>query len=203
MGLRMSLYPKTKRIGNSSEDIIITEKLDGSNLGIFKVKDELIIAQRNWVFKRDQLTKQNAYKGLIGWLDEHGDELLSKLRNNSGFFGEWIGMGNIKYGDKLNNIKLHMFAKANLSDELEISNIHYDKSLFIYPFEDLIIPDFIGVVNTVSKTNLMPTIAELDGLFELYELEQGRECEGFIINNNNSITKYVRRKSGSLMDHKS
>ena len=31
------MYPKTSRIGNKMGDILITEKLDGSNLSIFKL----------------------------------------------------------------------------------------------------------------------------------------------------------------------
>ena len=43
------MYPKTSRIGNKMGDILITEKLDESNLSIFKLNGELYIGQRNYI----------------------------------------------------------------------------------------------------------------------------------------------------------
>ncbi|HJJ14176.1 MAG TPA: RNA ligase family protein [Clostridiaceae bacterium] len=48
--IKKTLYPKTKRIQYKNR-VVITEKLDGSNIGFFKVNGDLIIAQNNNVNK--------------------------------------------------------------------------------------------------------------------------------------------------------
>lgn len=199
--MKRTLYPKTTRIGKTQR-IVITEKLDGSNLGIFNVGGELIIAQRNNVYKRSELDKNNSYKGLIEWLDMYGDTLRDNLVDGSGLFGEWIGMGELKYGDMLDNIKFHMFAKANLNDNYEMHGLVYISDYFKYPFVDQVIPDFIRVVPEVAKSMVIPTTEDLDKLFDEYEEEVGRHVEGFIVVVGNDIKKYVRRKRGTLIPHR-
>lgn len=48
--IKKTLYPKTRRVKLKSK-VVITEKLDGSNIGFFKVNGELLIAQNNNVSK--------------------------------------------------------------------------------------------------------------------------------------------------------
>lgn len=202
--IKTTLYPKTKRI-SSKADVVITEKLDGSNLGIFKLDNKLVVAQRNSVFtwNRDNtdLDKGNSYKGLLKWLDQNGDYLLENLVDGSGVFGEWIGMGKIKYGDALDK-KFYIFAKANIDSELNLTNLYYDRSLFIYPFANQEVPQFVGVVPLVAKLSILPNIEDLDSLYEKYCALENRPVEGFVINNNNQIQKYVRLKGGVLRPHK-
>lgn len=232
--LKKTLYPKTKRVGSTMSQVVITEKLDGSNLGLFRRGDELIIAQRNNVFQfnpvtgQTNMTKNNTYKGLIGWLEENGRALLENLHDGAGVFGEWIGMGKINYSSRLDK-RFYIFAKANIkfgemSGNLEVYNIYYDHTLFIYPFINQEIPSFMGVVPKVWEGNEFPQLDFLDKLyleytyFEAnnmprvktikydYDLENTvphlpKKVEGFIINNNNVIQKYVRFKNGKLTDH--
>ena len=108
------IYPKTKRIPLSNT-IYVTEKIDGSNLGLFNLNDKLYIAQRGLVFSIDEIEeiKDKMYRGLYAWLKENAENI--KLNNNSCIFGEWLGMGQIKYGEIFNE-KLLMFAKANIDD---------------------------------------------------------------------------------------
>lgn len=63
---KLTLYPKTQRVSMKNK-IVITEKLDGSNIGIFKVDGKLLIAQRNYVFHEDELNenKEKLYSGLL------------------------------------------------------------------------------------------------------------------------------------------
>ena len=49
--IKKEIYPKTKRASCMGDKVELTEKLDGSNLVIFKKNDELYIAQRNNIFK--------------------------------------------------------------------------------------------------------------------------------------------------------
>lgn len=48
--IKKTLYPKTKRVQYKNR-VVITEKLDGSNIGFFKINGGLIIAQNNNVNK--------------------------------------------------------------------------------------------------------------------------------------------------------
>lgn len=202
---RLTLYPKTSRVGKSQHKITITEKLDGSNLGFFKVDGDLWIAQRNWVIKLSDLeeNKSFVYKGLYGWLKEHGEDLLNRLHEGSGVFGEWIGMGSIKYGGSDIDGKFYIFAKANLNEDRTMStNIYYERYLFNFPFVDQEIPPYMDVVPIVEKVHEYPSVSYLDMLYEEYtEKHPDRKVEGFIINDNNTIRKYVRYKGGKLQDH--
>lgn len=88
------------------------------------------------------------YKGLYGWLNEHGEDLTDRLIEGSGFFGEWIGQGCLKYPDL--DKRVYMFAKANYQNN-EIKNLYYDRELFLYPFIDQNFPDYIGIVPIVIE----------------------------------------------------
>ena len=123
--MKKTLYPKTKRI--SDEQIIITEKLDGSNLWLFRLNGEILIAQRNHVLKISELNKENAYKWLIWWLEENKDKL--DILEWSWLFWELIWMGKIWYWDRFKN-RFHIFAKANIYKEeweIMIKKLNYPK----------------------------------------------------------------------------
>lgn len=195
---KKTLYPKTKRVQMKNK-IVITEKLDGSNIGFFKLNGELIIAQRNYIFKANEIDKNIAYKGLFGWIDKYGEDLKNRLIEGSGFFGEWIGMGKIKYSDL--DKKVYMFAKANITDKLEIKNLYYEHELFKYPFENQDFPDYIGIVPVVEERESFSDIETLNYSYDLYKVKVNRNVEGFIIAQNNNVNKYVRMKNGKLQDH--
>lgn len=205
MLLKQSVYPKTSRIGKE-KTVVITEKVDGSNLVFFKKDGELYIAQRNTLFSFDSLEEARGilYKGLYQWLLDNGQELKDSLNEGSGICGEWVGMGQIKYGNTFNH-RFLMFAKTNIrEDEFELKNIIYKHELFQYPFVNQTIPSFIGVVPVVKTLRGSVSINELDALFTEYEAQVGRHVEGFVIYDYslNGINKYVRRKGGTLQDHK-
>nr|DAI46420.1 MAG TPA: ligase [Caudoviricetes sp.] len=197
--INKQIYPKTKRIPLSSA-IYVTEKIDGSNLGLFNLNDKLYIAQRGLVFSIDEIeeVKSKMYKGLYAWLKENAENI--KLNNNSCIFGEWLGMGQIKYGEIFNE-KLLMFAKANVDDEFNVTNLNYDHSLFKYSFINQERPTFIGIVPIAAVLNKMPTKEELDKLYLDYSNLVNRKVEGLIINFNNNILKYVRFKNGKEEEH--
>lgn len=197
--INKQIYPKTKRIPLSNT-IYVTEKIDGSNLGLFNLNDKLYIAQRGLVFSIDEVEeiKDKMYKGLYAWLKENAENI--KLNQNSCIFGEWLGMGQIKYGEIFNE-KLLMFAKANIDDEFNVTNLNYDHSLFKYSFINEGRPTFIGIVPIAAVLNKMPTKEELDKLYVDYLNLVNRKVEGLIINFNNNILKYVRFKNGKEEEH--
>lgn len=200
--IKKTIYPKTQRATGLNK-IIITEKIDGSNLTFFKYKDELYFAQRNFIFKLSELEemKQKVYKGLYGWLTEHGKDLEERLNNNSVICGEWVGMGRIKYGHAFDDIKFLMFAKANVNDKFDLFNINYYQEFFIYPFVDKNIPDYIGKVPVAFTVTKQPEIKDLNERYDFYTNSVNRNVEGFIINSGNSVSKYVRLKDGKLTEH--
>lgn len=201
--LKKEIYPKTKRVSCTGDKVYITEKLDGSNLCIFKKDNELYIAQRKNIFKIDEIeeVKNILYKGLYQWLIDNKDILISELHDNSAICGEWLGMGCLKYSVDEFDKRLYMFAKANIDDDFNLYNLIYDHALFIYPFVSQSIPNFIGIVPEVTELNVTPTKEYLDSIYEKYSKRVNRNVEGFVVNYKNIITKYVRMKNGKLQEH--
>ena len=203
--MRKTLYPKTARVGNP--EFQITEKLDGSNLGFFNLDGDLVIAQRNRVYLLSNIeeNKKSLYKGLYQFLKDNGEHLLANMHEGSGVFGEWIGMGRLKYGDSLDN-KFHIFAKANIQgsmedEPIEAYNLYWNRDFLVYPFVDQVIPDYISLPNLVATVKSV-AIPELNKLYDEYLLEVDRPVEGFIImNQSGTITKYVRNKGGKMEEH--
>lgn len=200
--VKKSIYPKTKRVSCVGKLIQITEKLDGSNLCIFKKDDKLYIAQRNTIIGFDELDENASkiYKGLHKWLVDNMAE-LNTIRNNSVVCGEWLGMGKLKYSVDEFDKRFYMFAKANIDDDLNLYNIQYNHELFIYPFEECEIPKCIGVVPVAFELPYIPDKEHLDRLYSSYCRDVNRNVEGFVVNYNNSIEKYVRMKDGKLSEH--
>lgn len=200
--IKKSIYPKTKRVKCFGDLIEITEKLDGSNLCIFKKNDCLFIAQRNTIISFNEIedNKSLLYKGLYQWLNDNV-EMLNTIRNNSVICGEWIGMGKLKYPVDEFDKRFYMFAKANVDDEFNLYNLYYNHKLFIYPFENSEIPKCIGVVPVAYQLPYVPNKDNLDSLYLRYCKNVGRNVEGFVINYNDNIEKYVRMKNGKLQEH--
>lgn len=200
--IRKEIYPKTKRVSCAGDKVYVTEKLDGSNLVFFKKDDELYFAQRNNIFKFDELeeNKDKLYKGLYQWLLDN-KEVFEDLHNNSAICGEWLGMGCLKYTVDEFDKRWYMFAKANIDDDFNLYNLIYDHELFIYPFQSQIIPTCIGIVPEVAELNVLPTKTHLDSIYDKYVNKVGRNVEGFVVNYKNIISKYVRMKNGQLREH--
>lgn len=201
--IKKSIYPKTKRIGDE-DNVVVTEKLDGSNLVFFRLNDELYIAQRNNIiaYSDIEIESQQLYKGLYQWLKDNGQTLLDNMNETSAICGEWLGMGKLKYDVGTFDKRFYMFAKANVNEDMELFNIIYKRDLFIYPFANQEIPNFIGVVPLVARLNVVPTVAHLDSLYEKYTNAEKRDVEGFVVDIQNQITKYVRMKNGKLAEHR-
>lgn len=204
MRKKITLYPKTKRIGNPTFQI--TEKLDGANLGFFKLDGDLLIAQRNNAFLLSELknNKDILYKGLYDFLIKNGEDLVSRFHESSGVFGEWIGMSAIKYQEALDK-KFYIFAKANLEveylDSYSVTNIYWKRELLQYPFITAEIPEYFELTPLVAISETV-SIEYLDKLYDEYVDKVGRSVEGFVImNESGTITKYVRHKRGKIGPH--
>jgi len=196
------IYPKTKRVKIAGGKVYVTEKLDGSNLCFFKKDGELYIAQRNNIYKFDELEehKGDLYKGLYQWLLDNKEQ-LEDIYDNAVICGEWLGMGKLKYDIGEFDKHWYMFAKANINDDFQLYNLIYDHDLFIYPFQSQQLPKCIGIVPEVAELNVLPNKEHLDSLYEKYRNKVGRDVEGFVLNYCNIISKYVRMKNGKIQDH--
>lgn len=200
--IKKEIYPKTKRVSCTGDYVYVTEKIDGSNMVIFKKDEEVYVAQRNSIFAFSELDemKDKLYKGLYEWLKVNKD-FFYDLHNNSAICGEWIGMGCLKYPVDEFDKRYYMFAKANIDDEFNLYNLIYDHSLFIYPFQKQEIPSCMGIVPEVARLNVIPSKEHLDSIYEKYTEKVGRNVEGFVVNYKNIISKYVRMKNGQLREH--
>jgi hypothetical protein len=160
-----------------------------------------MIKKRNNIFRLTEIDEEQKklYKGLYQWLKDNGEDLQNRLHEGSGFFAEWIGMGQIKYDF---NTRVFMFAKANIDDEMNVYNIYYDLELLKYPFIDAEVPEYVKLVPQVDSLELYPNIEFLDQLYDEYCEFIERNVEGFIIHQNGVIKKYVRMKNGKLQAHK-
>lgn len=71
--IKMTLYPKTTRFSENEKGFVLTEKLDGSNLGIGKIGEQIYVCQRNYVFTLEEIISgiKLEYKGLKNWLLGH------------------------------------------------------------------------------------------------------------------------------------
>lgn len=200
--IKKEIYPKTKRVSCSGEQIEITEKIDGSNLCFFRKDNELYLAQRKTILSFDEIEehKDILYKGLYQWIQENKDS-LSTIRNNSVVCGEWIGMGVLKYNVDEFDKRYYMFAKANIDDNFDLYNFNYTHDLFKYPFETEEIPSCFGIVPVAYQIDYLPDKDKLDIMYDRYVKKVNRNVEGFVVNINNTIRKYVRMKNGKLQEH--
>lgn len=206
--LKQTIYHKTTRFGKDEKKIFLTEKIDGSNLTFFKFENELYIAQRNNIYKfkdfkenKDHF-KNIIYKGLRPFLEEHGDDLEEKLYDGSAICGEWLGQGKIKYNNRFNT-RFLLFAKARViktGDVFSLQNIVYNPNLIHWAIDE-ILPDYLGIVPLVKELDHYPSLEELDKIYLQYSEKQDTKVEGFVINNDNRIEKYVRFKNGVLGPH--
>lgn len=209
--IKITLYPKTTRYNDNEKGYIITEKLDGSNLGIGRIGEQIYICQRNYVFTLEEIINGTKleYKGLRDWLVKHEQELKELIYDGSIMFGEWLGMGKISYLhlDKFKN-RFYMFAKGRINlnnNNLELSDLVYDPNLLFYAFTSQEIPSFISIVLIVDTEIKSISTEVLDNLYEVYCNEEQRQVEGFIIldKSSNTIRKYVRyNREGKLVSHK-
>ena len=206
--IKQSIYPKTTRFGKEERNVFLTEKIDGSNLTFFKFENELYIAQRNNIYKfkdfkenKDEF-KGIIYKGLTPFLEQFGADLEEKLYDGSAICGEWLGQGKIKYSNRFNT-RFLLFAKERViktEDTFLLQNIVYNPDLIHWAVGETL-PDYLDTVPLVKELDHYPNLEELDKIYLEYSEKQDSKVEGFVINNNNKIEKYVRFKNGVLEPH--
>jgi len=213
--MKKTLYPKTERY-NPKKLIQITEKINGECIGFAKDLDgNFMIIQRNNFFTlfcndHNEIDFSNElsvisilYKQLHDWLLENGEMLFNELHSGSVIFGEWVHSNSGTYtqghyGDSL----FKMFAKANIDEYYIIGRYKYDHDLFKYPFMNVEIPSYIDVVPFINKMPMCALSLEfLNRLYERYTRTYGIHVEGFVIEIDGMIKKYVRKKENKTIEH--
>lgn len=202
--MKRTLYPKTQRITPKTRQVLLTEKLDGSNLGLFVKDGELYIAQRNHVFNFLEIedVKGSLYKGLYAFLKKHGEQLQGIMHPYSIVFGEWLGMGKIKYPELTTDTldRWYVFAKGVVDINFNVSRLNYDLDDLKYPFGGEI-PSFVHQVPLIYKARHIPSIEGLDAMYEKYKGEIRRRVEGIVVIANGTPVKYIRSKNGEDTPH--
>lgn len=179
--IKKEIYPKTQRVICDGVKIQITEKLDGSNLVIFKKSDRLYIAQRNNIFELEEINenKDKLYKGLCQWIVYNEETLKNELNDGSAICGEWLGMGKLKYDVTEFDKRFYMFAKANITDDFSLTNLIYNHDLFIYSFVNKEVPYCVGIVPVVTEIQNIPNKRQLDKMYAEYCNRVNRNVERF------------------------
>lgn len=198
---KVKLYPKTTRLGK--EKLQLTEKLDGSNLGFFKLNGVIYVAQRNYVFKLDEISQYGdlLYGGLLDFVNEN-HAVLNKIVEGAIVFGEWLGMSKINYNGTLPSMYM-LFAKARISEtngELSTFNYRYDVDTLKYAFDNQSVPNEFGIV-PVIESEYEVNMYNIDQLYDEYVKKVGRKVEGFVLSKDGKPEKYVRFKNGKPTNH--
>lgn len=107
----MPEFTPFQKIPRYFREIIITEKIDGTNSQIFIENGEIHAGSRNrW------LTPENDNYGFAAWVQEHRDELMQLGPGRH--FGEWWGNGiNRNYGLKERRFSLFNTVRWCLHDQ--------------------------------------------------------------------------------------
>ena len=106
MTLPFQGFPKIPRL---YRDIVITEKLDGTNASIYIGEDGTFLAgsRNRW------LTVGDDNYGFAKWAEDNKDELLKLGKGHH--FGEWWGVG-IQHGYGLSERRFSLFNTAKWSN---------------------------------------------------------------------------------------
>lgn len=111
-------FVKFPSIARLSRDIVVTEKLDGTNAQVTITEDgQFLTGSRNrWI------TPEDDNYGFARWAQQHKDELIEELGVGS-HFGEWWGQGiQVKYG--LDEKRWSLFNVGRWNEENKPSCCH-------------------------------------------------------------------------------
>jgi len=135
-------FPKIARF---SREIIITEKLDGTNAQIYIEPDPLLDSFVLRVGSRSRwLTLDDDNFGFAAWTFEHRDELIRGLGPGR-HFGEWWGKG-IQRGYGLKERRFSLFNASRWTEETMPVCCHVVPMIYRGPPTDLAIMSALSVL---------------------------------------------------------
>ena len=151
----MKMYCKIKRPDNSKyqiekgEQIVIQEKLDGSNTAIYNDNGTIRYFSRS-----QELLGEDGLGGFKKWISKKEKEILENLPEGYVLYGEWLGQGKINYNSLAKQGKIESYYAFDLV-----------KEIINTPTED---EDFTRVFATLEE---MKEIASRIGLKTVPELD--------------------------------
>lgn len=151
----MKMYCKIKRPDNAKyqidkgEQIVIQEKLDGSNTAIYNDNGTIRYFSRS-----QELLGEDGLGGFKKWISKKEKEILENLPEGYVLYGEWLGQGKINYNSLAKQGKIEPYYAFDLV-----------KEIINTPTED---EDFTRVFATIEE---MKEIASRIGLKTVPELD--------------------------------
>lgn len=151
----MKMYCKIKRPDNAKyqidkgEQIVIQEKLDGSNTAIYNDNGKIRFFSRS-----QELLGEDGLDGFKKWISKKEKEILENLPEGYVLYGEWLGQGKINYNSLAKQGKIEPYYAFDLV-----------KEIINTPTED---EDFTRVFATIEE---MKEIASRIGLKTVPELD--------------------------------
>lgn len=128
-----------RKIARLSRDVVVTEKIDGTNASIFIGEDgEMLFGSRTrWI------TPQDDNYGFAAWCMEHKDELLTLGPGHH--FGEWWGRGiNRNYGLDERKFSLFNVHRWYLHGQEPVVTPNKDQKAV--PHVQDVLPECVGLV---------------------------------------------------------
>ena len=151
----MKMYCKIKRPDNAKyqiekgEQIVIQEKLDGSNTAIYNDNGKIRYFSRS-----QELKGEDGLGGFKKWIQQKEDKILENLPVGYVLYGEWLEQGKINYNSLAKQGRIEPYYAFDLVEKIEQR-----------PTED---EDFTRVFATISK---MEEMTEKIGLKTVPKLE--------------------------------
>ena len=115
----MKMYCKIKRPDNAKEqiekgtEIIIQEKVDGSNTAIYNDNGKIRYFSRS-----QELTGEDGLGGFVKYIKNKEDKILENLPIGYVLYGEWLGQGKINYNSLAKQGKIEPYYAFDLVKEI-------------------------------------------------------------------------------------
>ena len=115
----MKMYCKIKRPDNAKEqiekgtEIIIQEKVDGSNTAIYNDNGKIRYFSRS-----QELTGEDGLGGFVKYIKNKEDKILENLTIGYVLYGEWLGQGKINYNSLAKQGKIEPYYAFDLVKEI-------------------------------------------------------------------------------------
>lgn len=173
----MKMYCKIKRQDNAKyqieegTEIVIQEKLDGSNTAVYNDNGKLRIFSRS-----QELTGEDGLGGFVKYIKERENKILENLPSGYVLYGEWLNQGKINYNSLAKQGKIEPYYAFDLV-----------KEIINKPTED---EDFTRVFASIEE---MKDIANKIGLKTVPELDTIR-----LTNYEELKAKYVDNQKSAL-----
>jgi ATP-dependent RNA circularization protein (DNA/RNA ligase family) len=159
--------------------VVIEEKVDGSNVGITRVGDELYCQSRNQL-----LTKENAgmFSKFLAWVDEHRLYLRMGMNDGDTLYGEMVGNGKIRYKN------VEPFLLFNVRDNEDNW----------FPASDM--PDWLPKV-PLLYTGVFRGLEHARSYIGQSQLDPSVEMEGVVVKATNVLCNYTRASDSVVVEY--